>query len=104
MTRILKRYKLNYHLKNDDSTPVPGIQVDFSSYPGSVTSQDEFYLLQGKKHRLAITGTSLRNYNNKLWKEVDIIEQVSNTIIGFSVTENKFICRKFVDAIYWKSY
>lgn len=77
MTRILKRYKLNYHLKKDDSTPAPGVQVDFSSYPGSVTSQDEFYLLQGKEHRLAVTGTSLRNYNNKLWREVDIIEQVS---------------------------
>ncbi|KAM3965130.1 phospholipase B domain containing lamina ancestor isoform 1-T2 [Aphomia sociella] len=76
MTRILKRYKLNYHLTSKDTTTVPGTSVDFSSYPGSVTSQDEFYVIRGKEHRIAVTGTSLRNYNNKLWKEVNITEQV----------------------------
>uniref|UniRef100_A0A1E1WM03 Phospholipase B-like n=1 Tax=Pectinophora gossypiella TaxID=13191 RepID=A0A1E1WM03_PECGO len=76
MTRILKRYKLNYHLTSQDSAPAPGIQVDFSGYPGSVTSQDEFYVLRGNQHRMAVTGTTLKNYNDKLWKEVNITEEV----------------------------
>ncbi|CAG9125532.1 unnamed protein product [Plutella xylostella] len=77
MMRILKRYKLNYHLTAaEDSPPAPGVSVDFSGYPGSVTSQDEFYVLTGENHRLAVTGTTLRNYNSRLWKEVNITEQV----------------------------
>lgn len=76
MTRILKRYKLNYHLTSKDTNVVPGTSVDFSGYPGSITSQDEFYIIKGKEHRIAVTGTSLRNYNSKLWKEVNITEQV----------------------------
>lgn len=77
MTRILKRYKLNYHkTSKEDSESVPGTSIDFSSYPGSITSQDEFYLVKGHKHRMAVAGTALRNYNNKLWQEVNITEQV----------------------------
>ncbi|CAH0715655.1 unnamed protein product, partial [Brenthis ino] len=76
MTRIMKRYKLNYHKTSKDSTPVPGISVDFSSYPGSITSQDEFYVINGDNLRLAVTGTSLKNYNSKLWKNVNITTQV----------------------------
>ncbi|XP_047029873.1 putative phospholipase B-like lamina ancestor isoform X1 [Helicoverpa zea] len=76
MTRILKKYKLNYHETAKDSKLVPGTSVHFSGYPGSITSQDEFYVVKGDKHRLAVTGTTLRNYNHKLWKEVNITEQV----------------------------
>lgn len=76
MTRIMKRYKLNYHRTSKESTPAPGSTVDFSSYPGSVTSQDELYVVKGEHHRLAITGTSLKNYNSKLSKNVNITEQV----------------------------
>lgn len=81
MTRILKRYKLNYHMTSDkNASLIPGLSVDFSGYPGSVTSQDEFYVIRGDSHRLAISGTPLKNYNSKLWKEVNITEQVSFTI------------------------
>ncbi|XP_021188181.3 putative phospholipase B-like lamina ancestor [Helicoverpa armigera] len=76
MTRILKKYKLNYHETAKDSKLVPGTSVHFSGYPGSITSQDEFYVVKGDKHRMAVTGTTLRNYNHKLWKEVNITEQV----------------------------
>lgn len=78
MTRILKRYKLNYHMTSKDPTPAPGVSVDFSGYPGSITSQDEFYVLRGEKHRMAVTGTTLRNYNSKLWRNVNITEQVGH--------------------------
>lgn len=76
MTRIMKKYKLNYHETAKDTKLVPGTSVHFSGYPGSITSQDEFYIVKGENHRLAVTGTTLRNYNNKLWKEVNITEQV----------------------------
>lgn len=77
MTRILKRYKLNYHYTSKSSDIIPGTSVDFSGYPGSVTSQDEFYVVRGNEHRMAVTGTTLRNFNEKLWKDVSINEQVS---------------------------
>lgn len=76
MTRILKRYKLNYHLTSKDTKSVPGTTVDFSGYPGSVTSQDEFYIIKGEDHEMVVTGTSLKNYNSKMWKDVDINKQV----------------------------
>ncbi|XP_030020376.2 putative phospholipase B-like lamina ancestor [Manduca sexta] len=76
MTRILKRYKLNYHLTSKDTNLVPGTFVDFSGYPGSITSQDEFYIIKGKNHEMAAAGTALRNFNNEIWKEVNITEQV----------------------------
>lgn len=76
MTRILKRYKLNYHKTAKDPKLVHGTSIDFSGYPGSITSQDEFYIINGENHRIAVTGTALRNYNPKLWKEVNINEQV----------------------------
>ncbi|XP_026735278.1 putative phospholipase B-like lamina ancestor [Trichoplusia ni] len=76
MTRILKKYKLNYHVTSKDTQLVPGTSVHFSGYPGSITSQDEFYIVKGNEHRMAVTGTALRNYNIKLWKEVNITEQV----------------------------
>ncbi|XP_063624010.1 putative phospholipase B-like lamina ancestor [Cydia splendana] len=76
MTRILKRYKLNYHLTSKSSTLVSGTTVEFSGYPGSVTSQDEFYMVQGAGHSMAVTGTSLNNYNSHLWKDVNITVQI----------------------------
>lgn len=79
MMRILKRYKLNYHYTDTKgSRLVPGNSVEFSGYPGSITSQDEFYIIRGDTHKLAVVGTTLRNYNNKLWKFVNITEEVIN--------------------------
>ncbi|XP_045536388.1 putative phospholipase B-like lamina ancestor isoform X1 [Papilio machaon] len=76
MTRILKKYKLNYRKTSTDDAAVPGLSVEFSGYPGSVTSQDEFYVIRGDNHRMAVAGTTLRNYNKKLWKSVNITEQL----------------------------
>ncbi|XP_075977615.1 phospholipase B domain containing lamina ancestor [Anticarsia gemmatalis] len=76
MTRILKKYTLNYHKTFKSSELVQGTSIEFSGYPGSITSQDEFYIVKGEKHRMAVTGTALRNYNNKLLKKVNIYEQV----------------------------
>ncbi|KAI5644345.1 phospholipase B domain-containing protein [Phthorimaea operculella] len=76
MTKILKRYKFNFDMTSQDDIPTPITQVDFSSFPGSVTSQDEFYILRGKDLRMAVTGTTLRTYNEKLWKEVNITNEL----------------------------
>lgn len=77
MTRILKRYKFNYSRTSDPhDTSVPCNSVEFSGYPGSITSQDEFYILRGHHHKLVVAGTPLNNYNNKLWKYINITEEV----------------------------
>ncbi|KAL4707828.1 hypothetical protein ACJJTC_001774 [Scirpophaga incertulas] len=77
MTRILKRYKLNYHeTSGNTSSLVSGRIVDFSGYPGSITSQDEYYTITGNDHTIAVAGTPLKNYNSKLWKEVNITHDV----------------------------
>ncbi|XP_072949118.1 putative phospholipase B-like lamina ancestor [Epargyreus clarus] len=76
MTRIMKRYKLNYHRTSKDTAPAPGVTVEFTGYPGSITSQDEFYVVKGENHRMVVSGTTLKNYNSKLWKDVNITEQI----------------------------
>jgi hypothetical protein len=69
MLRVLKRYHLGYHhTSGDDSSLVPGQITTFSSYPGVIHSQDDFYLvLRGpefgkKQQQLAVLGIAF-NYN-----------------------------------------
>lgn len=85
MTRLLKRYKLNYHKTAKSPELVHGTSIAFSGYPGSITSQDEFYIINGENHRMAVTGTALRNYNSKLWKDVSIMKHVSSSFLNRKV-------------------
>nr|CAD7451486.1 unnamed protein product [Timema bartmani] len=83
MLRLMKRYELNYHLlPTRDWNLVQGRDVVFSSYPGVVYSQDDFYVVSGDPstspesvHKLVVTGTAVDNYNKALWDAVDV-EQV----------------------------
>ncbi|XP_021942139.1 putative phospholipase B-like lamina ancestor isoform X2 [Zootermopsis nevadensis] len=82
MLRVLKRYQLGYHRTSDrDSFPVPGQIITFSSYPGVIHSQDDFYLVAGglkfgkKQHQLAVLGTAF-SYNNRTLSSFDQKEQV----------------------------
>lgn len=67
MLRILKHYKLNYHLNDIDPTIVPGGESVFSSYPGSILSIDDFFLT---KANLAVIETTIGNSNPDLWQYV----------------------------------
>ncbi|XP_050451594.1 putative phospholipase B-like lamina ancestor [Cataglyphis hispanica] len=71
MLRLLKKYTFGYHVLPKTSAPVPGRSIIMSSYPGALSSHDEFYLIQGQNHELIIAGTSwtiakhsLRNFTN----------------------------------------
>lgn len=84
MLRMLKRYQFGYHSTSASTSGlVPGQTVSFSSYPGVLHSQDDFYLVTGdpefgkKQHQLAVLGTALnvqnRSYITKLQSEEHVL-------------------------------
>jgi hypothetical protein len=85
MLRVLKRYQFGYHHTSDaNSDPVPGQIITFSSYPGVIHSQDDFYLVVGqpefgkKKHQLAVLGTAFHSYS----RSVASLNQKEQVLIG----------------------
>ncbi|GBP97088.1 hypothetical protein EVAR_101087_1 [Eumeta japonica] len=60
MTRILKRYKFNYHV-TETGTPHWPAELHRVSRFGDQPGQ--FYVLRGHNHQMAVTGTTLNNYN-----------------------------------------
>lgn len=89
MLRVLKRYQLSYHqTPKTDSYLVPGQIITFSSYPGVIHSQDDFYLVAGRpefgkrQHQLAILGTAFNFYNRT---SLSSFEQKEQVLIGSRV-------------------
>jgi hypothetical protein len=87
MLRVLKRYQFGYHHTSDtNSNPVPGQILTFSSYPGVIHSQDDFYLVVdqlefGKRqHQLAVLGTAFNSYNSSSVTSLNQKEQVMTGI------------------------
>lgn len=79
MLRIKKRYNFAYH--NDDSTDsdiVYGRNIEFTSYPGSIFSQDDFYKItrEDSGSQTTIVGTQIQNNNRLLWDKIMKLEQV----------------------------
>lgn len=69
MIRILKRYSFFFDLMNTEkSAIIPGSVLSMSSYPGKLSSFDDFYL---SSSGLAITETTTPIYNPALWKNVN---------------------------------
>jgi len=86
MLRVMKRYQFGYHHTSDtNSDPVPGQIITFSSYPGVIHSQDDFYLVAGqpefgkRKHQLAVLGTAFHSYNRS---SVGSLNQKEQVVIG----------------------
>lgn len=67
MLRILKRYSLAYRTSPTGKGTIPGKTQVFSSYPGSIFSGDDFYLLSSG---LVTLETTIGNSNPDLWKFV----------------------------------
>ncbi|KAG8455685.1 hypothetical protein GDO86_001759 [Hymenochirus boettgeri] len=68
MLRIIKKYTFPFHTKPKGGPEViPGWVQTFSSYPGTIFSGDDFYLLSSG---LVTLETTIGNSNNALWKHI----------------------------------
>uniref|UniRef100_A0A1W7R9X8 Phospholipase B-like n=1 Tax=Hadrurus spadix TaxID=141984 RepID=A0A1W7R9X8_9SCOR len=68
MLRILKKYVIPVRSSTSTaSNTVPGHTVSFSSYPATIFSGDDFYVLSS---RLVAIETTIGNSNSSLWKYV----------------------------------
>lgn len=72
MLRVLKKYKFHYHFSTSQKNEVSGVDVAFTSYPGSLASSDDFYIIGGRKTKLTVAGIRLENQNLNLWKTVEV--------------------------------
>ncbi|XP_065210188.1 putative phospholipase B-like 2 isoform X2 [Planococcus citri] len=68
MLRVQKKYNFNYHLTGRSNAElVPGRTISFTSYPGAIHSQDDFYqILVNDGSTVTVTGTALLTLN---WKD-----------------------------------
>ncbi|XP_041742202.1 putative phospholipase B-like 2 [Coregonus clupeaformis] len=90
MLRILKKYQFAYHVSPTDSDLIPGGTQAFSSYPGSIFSGDDFYILSTG---LVTLETTIGNSNPALWKFVQptgaVMEWLRNIVANRLATTGK---------------
>ncbi|KAK3587635.1 hypothetical protein CHS0354_032843 [Potamilus streckersoni] len=67
MLRVLKKYDLAFHATQKRKGLVSGRVITFSSYPGSLYSGDDYYLISSG---LASLETTISNSNSYLWQFV----------------------------------
>ncbi|XP_077282876.1 phospholipase B domain containing lamina ancestor [Temnothorax americanus] len=81
MLRLLKKYTFGYHVLPflKTSAPVPSRSIIMSSYPGALSSHDEFYFVQGENRELIIAGTPLTVTNRSLWNLMNTKNQVMSS-------------------------
>lgn len=79
MLRLLKKYTFGFHVLPKTSALVPGRSIVMSSYPGALSSHDEFYLIQGQNHELIVAGTPWTVTKRSLWNFTNAKYQVSKT-------------------------
>ncbi|XP_040928403.1 putative phospholipase B-like 2 isoform X2 [Betta splendens] len=73
MLRIIKKYIFAYKTSPQENVPLPGGIQAFSSYPGSIFSGDDFYILSSG---LVTLETTIGNNNPDLWKFVQPTDAV----------------------------
>uniref|UniRef100_A0A1B6G302 Phospholipase B-like n=1 Tax=Cuerna arida TaxID=1464854 RepID=A0A1B6G302_9HEMI len=78
MLRVQKRYHFGFHMTGRSGTRVvvPGQVVVFTSYPGTIHSQDDFYQVSGTGTPLTVSGTAIKNLNPSLWAQAEVTTQV----------------------------
>jgi hypothetical protein len=77
MLRIMKEY--DFRFTRNDGSPVPGSLIQFSSYPGSIWSSDDFYQIgTGAPMNLAVWETTSSVYNTTLWQALS-----TSTVLTF---------------------
>ncbi|XP_004379110.1 putative phospholipase B-like 2 isoform X1 [Trichechus manatus latirostris] len=82
MLRIVKKYSFHFHEgPQENSLLAPGNNLVFSSYPGTIFSCDDFYVLSSG---LVTLETTIGNNNPALWKYVQpegsVLEWVRNIV------------------------
>ncbi|KAM9194305.1 putative phospholipase B-like 2 isoform 3-T3 [Dugong dugon] len=82
MLRIVKKYSFHFHEgPQENSMLAPGNNLVFSSYPGTIFSCDDFYVLSSG---LVTLETTIGNNNPALWKYVQpegsVLEWVRNIV------------------------
>ncbi|XP_037673126.1 putative phospholipase B-like 2 [Choloepus didactylus] len=82
MLRVIKKYSFQFQEgPREDDPLVPGNNVIFSSYPGTIFSCDDFYILGSG---LVTLETTIGNNNPALWKYVQprggVLEWVRNVV------------------------
>nr|CAD7459041.1 unnamed protein product [Timema tahoe] len=73
MLRVLKKYNFGFHPLGSQNSTVPGRSVSFSSYPGTILSNDDFYITSAG---LVTQETTIGNSNASLWSHVKPVGQV----------------------------
>lgn len=78
MLRVQKLYNLHFRKAYQDTKLIPGSAASFSSYPGIITSGDDFYILSSG---LVTLETTIGNGNNSLWANIKPVNQVGRNIL-----------------------
>uniref|UniRef100_A0A8D0CEX0 Phospholipase B-like n=1 Tax=Salvator merianae TaxID=96440 RepID=A0A8D0CEX0_SALMN len=73
MLRILKKYSLPFRTSAHSDTLIPGYAQTFSSYPGTIFSGDDFYILSSG---LVSLETTIGNSNSDLWKYIQAKDSI----------------------------
>ncbi|KAG7208930.1 hypothetical protein KM043_015109 [Ampulex compressa] len=82
MLRLLKKYTFGYHMLPTPKSAalVPSHSIMMSSYPGALSSHDEFYTIQGENRELIIAGTPLSLMNRTRWNYLNLRDQVMSSV------------------------
>jgi hypothetical protein len=95
MLRIYKLYDFAFHSPSNCDT-IPGHQSAFSSYPATVYSGDDFYILSSN---MVTMETTIGNSNDDLWKYVkpegQVLEWLRNIVANRLATTGEEWCKIF---------
>ncbi|XP_076007165.1 putative phospholipase B-like 2 [Genypterus blacodes] len=90
MLRIMKKYNFAFRVSPTGGDVVPGGTQAFSSYPGSIFSGDDFYIMSSG---LVTLETTIGNSNPALWKFVQptgaVMEWLRNIVANRLATTGK---------------
>lgn len=80
MLRMHKNFNLPFHYSAQHNAGiVPGHNISFTGYPGTISSADDFYWISGKQADFVIGGIRIENENKTVWEEVVLDD---STILG----------------------
>ena len=99
MLRLLKKYTFGYHVLPKTSALVPGRSIVMSSYPGALSSHDEFYLIQGHNHELIVAGTPWTVAKRNLWNFMNVKNQVMSSVKVMTANRLKTNGKHWFDSI-----